>query len=291
MGIRPADPLIDGLSEKALGERVMLLRGRAAYQAGRFEEAAAEFRRALEAAPDSIPALINLGTTLGRLEKFDDAMVQFRKAIELAPGNSTAQLNLGTMLAAQGKPEEAVTYLESAASYAPEDAGYRWELAEVQRRLGRLEDALLHYRAAAELSPPGEMARFREAQILTELNRSAEARDRLEEGLELIPRSLNLAIALARILAATPELEVRDGVRAQELALRVVGAAPTMRAVETVAMAYAESGLCDKAAEYQHRAIEAAMDRDDPELVGELQRTLERYENERPCRYLPDPDS
>jgi tetratricopeptide (TPR) repeat protein len=288
VGLRPADPLIDGLNEKTLGERVMLLRGRGAYQAGRFDEAAAEFRRALEAKPDSIPALINLGTTLGRLEDVEGATEQFRKAVELAPANSTARLNLGSMLAANGRLEEAVEHLEQAALYAQDDPVIRWELAETQRRAGKLEDALIHYQAASRLSPPGEMARFREAQVLTELGRSAEARDRLEEGLALIPRSLNLSIALARILAATSELEVRDGVRAQELALMVVGAAPTLRAVETVAMAYAETGLCDKAAEYQHRAIEAAMDRDNQELVAELQRMLERYENERPCRYLSE---
>ena len=289
VGIRPSDPLIDGLNEKTLGERVMLLRGRSAYQAGQFEAAAAEFRRALEAKPDSIPALINLGTTLGRLEDVEGAMEQFRKAIELAPANSTAQLNLGTMLAANGRLEEAVTPLEQAALYAQEDPVIRWELAEVLRKVERFEDALIHYRAAMRLAPPGEMARFREAQVLTELGRSAEARDRLEEGIELIPRTLNLSIALARILAATPDLEVRDGVRAQELALKVVGAAPTLRAVETAAMAYAEAGLCDKAAEYQHRAIEAAMDRDDQELVAELQESLARYENERPCRYPGEP--
>ena len=289
VGLRPADPLIDGLEQKTLGERVMLLRGRGAYQAGRFEEAAAEFRRALEANPESVPALINLGTTLGRLEDVEGAMEQFRRAIELAPANTTAQLNLGSMLAANGRLEEAITHLEQAALYAQEDPGIRWELAEAQRRAGKLEDALLHYQAAYRLAPPGEMARFREAQVLIELGRSAEARDSLEEGLELIPRSLNLSIVLARILAATSDLEVRDGVRAQELALMVVGAAPTLRAVETAAMAYAEAGLCDKAAEYQHRAIEAAMDRDDQTLVTELQGILERYENERPCRYPVEP--
>ncbi|MFQ5350078.1 MAG: tetratricopeptide repeat protein [Thermoanaerobaculia bacterium] len=291
VGIRPADPLIDGLSEKALGERVMLLRGRAAYQAGRFEEAAAEFRRALEGKPDSIPALINLGTTLGRLDDIEGAMEQFRKAIELAPANSTAHLNLGTMLASHGKLEEAVNHLEEAAMYSQEDPGIRWELAETQRRLGRFEDARLHYQAAIRLAPPGEMARFREAQTLSSQDRYAEARDRLEEGLEVLPRSLNLSIALARILAMSPDLEVRNGVRAQELALTVVGAAPTMRAVETAAAAYAEAGLCDKAAEYQHRTIEAAMNRDDPQLVAELEKMLEHYENDRPCRYPLEPAS
>ena len=285
VGIRPTDPLIDGLSEKALGERVRLLRGRAAYQAGRFEEAAAEFRGALEGKPDSIAALVNLGSTLGRLGDVDGAMASYRKAIELAPGNQTAHLNLGLLLSARGELEQAVSHLESAGKLAPEDGGIRFALAGALRGLGRLEDALIHYRAAAELEPPGEMARFREGQILANLGRYAEARDSLEKALAEQPRSLNLALALARVLARAPDLEVRDGVRALELALQLAGAAPTLRVIETVAMAYAEAGQCGKAAEYQSRALEAALDQDEQELADLLQRMLERYQQGPPCRY------
>ncbi len=287
VGVRPADPLIDGLEEMAIGERVHLLRGRAAYQAGDFAAAAEQFRAAAEVNPESVAAHVNLGTTLGRLGDVEGAMTEYRRAIELAPANTSALYNLGTLLMQRGESADALEQFKTAALHAPKDGGLRFQLAEALRANGLENDALLHYRQAAELAPPGEMARFREAQILTEQGRLVEAIERLEEGLELAPRSSLLALTLARLLASGPDLELRDGERALAILLNST-IRRSLRSFETLAMAYAETGNCDKALEWQSQAWEAALDADDQTLAEEMERRAAHYRDSRPCRYLPD---
>jgi Flp pilus assembly protein TadD len=284
VGVRPADPLIDGLAELAIGERVHLLRGRAAYQAGQFEAAAEEFRSAAEVKPDSVPARVNLGTTLGRLGDVEGAMAEYRRAIEIAPANTSALFNLGALLLQQGDLGGALEQFTAAALYAPEDGGIRFQLAEALRLNDRGEEALLHYRKAAELEPPGQMARFREAQILSAKGLHADAVARLDEGHTLAPRSSLLALTLARMLASAPDLSVRDGKRALEI-LQSSPIRRSVRSFETLAMAYAETGQCDKAVEWQSQAWEAALDADNQELAEGLQRMVEHYQQGPPCRY------
>ena len=287
VGVRPADPLIDGLTELAIGERVHLLRGRAAYQAGQFEAAAEEFRSATEVKPESVPAHINLGSALGRLGDVEGAMAQYRRAVELAPANTTALYNLGALLIQRGELAAALEQFTNAALYAPEDGGIRFQLADALRLNGRAEDALLHYRKAAELAPPGEMARFREAQILSDKGFHAQAVARLEEGHALAPRSSLLALTLARLLASAPDLAVRDG----ERALKILENSPirrSLRSFETLAMAYAEVGRCEQALDWQSQAWEAALDTDDQTLAKELERMATHYQESRPCRYPAD---
>ncbi|HET9713525.1 MAG TPA: tetratricopeptide repeat protein, partial [Pyrinomonadaceae bacterium] len=64
VGVRVADPLMDRLVQLVEGARVHLIRGKIALEAKRYEEAAGEFRKAIEARPDSVPAHINLGAAL-----------------------------------------------------------------------------------------------------------------------------------------------------------------------------------------------------------------------------------
>ncbi|MDX1503483.1 MAG: tetratricopeptide repeat protein, partial [Thermoanaerobaculia bacterium] len=110
VGVKPADPLIDGLAGLTTGARVRLLRGRAAYGAGRFREAAEEFARAVEADGNSIPARVNLGSALAALGENEAAAEQFRWVVEAAPANLAALYNLGSLAAAAGDHEAALTW-------------------------------------------------------------------------------------------------------------------------------------------------------------------------------------
>ena len=147
--------------------------------------------------------------------------------------------------------------------------------------LRELGDALLHYRAAADLEPPGEISCVGEAQVLSTLNRFADARDRLEECLAQVPSSGLLSHALSRLLAMGPELSVRDGERALDLAERVYEAVPGAPHAEVVAAAYAELGRCEEAATWQGRALETSAEADLPAR----RQALALYEAGAPCRY------
>jgi tetratricopeptide (TPR) repeat protein len=281
VGIRPMDPMIDGLNALKAGERVHLLEGQAAFRVGRYAEAAEAFRRAVEAAPDSIAARIDLGSALGQMGRIEEAVAELDTALDLAPGNVAALFNAGILRAKLGDIDSARQHLRNAAQLEPDDAGIRLRLADVHWMLRELDDALLHYRAAAALAPPGEVPCVGEAQVLSSLGRYGDARDRLEECLVAIPTSGLLAHALSRLLSMGPNLEVRDGARAIGLALRVYEAAPSAAHAEVVAAAHAEMGECQEAVSWQRRALESSPD----EAAVSRRQQLERYEAGAPCQY------
>ena len=284
VGLRPADPLLDEVAALRLGERLAIVKGKVAAQAGRYTEAAAEFRRALAAHPGSVEARVNLGAVLGLSGDRAGATGQFREALRLDPRNATAHFNLGSMLAESGAPGEAVPHLEAAAAGRPKDAEARRLLARALRDAGRSQEALKQYAAALELAPGDETARLGEAETLVRLQRFGEARQKLEEGLRVIPGSGLLSHALARLLAACPDRSVRDGARALELALAVWNARPTVPHGETVAMAYAELDRCGEAAEWQRKVVEEARRQGMEARTGDLTRVLAAYEKGSPCR-------
>jgi tetratricopeptide (TPR) repeat protein len=112
VGVRVADPLMDRLVQLVEGARVHLIRGKLALEAKRYEEAAAEFRKAIEARPDSVPAHVNLGAALTQLRDLNGAAEEFSKAVAIDPNNANAHYNLAVLLANekqhQQRPRSAV---------------------------------------------------------------------------------------------------------------------------------------------------------------------------------------
>lgn len=283
VGVRPPDPLIDELEELKTGERVHVLRGRTAFHFGDFQSAAREFRKAVEAAPESVPARVNLGSALGQLGDRIGAMHQFRRVLELARDNFAAHYNLGVLLGLEGAMEESLVHLEKATELEPGD-GEAWrELAAARARAGSAETALEAYTRASGLLPYDPDTRLGEVQLLVNLGRHQEALQRLEETHAVMPRSARVVNAYARFLAAVPEASLRDGERAVELAEALVGSQPSAAHAETFAMALAEAGRCEEAAEWQRRVIDAHRQAGETATLPELQSVLARYQAGPPC--------
>ncbi len=283
VGVKPADPLIDELPELKTGERVFLLRGHMAFRAGRYPEAVEAFRVALEARPESVRARVNLGSALAQTGDSGGAVASYREALELEPDNRTARFNLGVLLAQAGDAEGAAGALERAVELDPADVEALLELSRALRRLGRGDQALGHVARAVELDPSREDSRLLEAQILVQSSRFGDARERLEAAYEVMPEAGRIVAALAKLLAACPDLSQRDGPRAVELALAVYRASGDVRHAETLALALAESGRCEEAADLQRRAEAAARQAGAEALAGALAETLTQLER-RPCR-------
>ncbi|HEX6864813.1 MAG TPA: tetratricopeptide repeat protein [Thermoanaerobaculia bacterium] len=282
VGVRPADPLVDGIQERRTGERVHLIRGRIAYRAGRPAEALAEFKKAVEAKPGSVEGRINLGSALVLTGDKDGAIAQYREALKLDAESATAHFNLALLLADQGELPEATSHMAAVVAKRPEDGEARLTLARLLRDGGREEEALAEYAKAVELTPGDETARLGQAETLVRLGKYKEARQSLEESLALLPASGRLSHGLARLLAACPDPSVRDGARALDLAKTVWSALPASGHAETVALALAELGRCEEAAEWQREAIAAA--RKEGVDPGRLAQALVGYEKGAPCR-------
>jgi tetratricopeptide (TPR) repeat protein len=90
------------------------------FEAGRYEEAAKEFAKLLEAAPDDGGLRASLAGSLGALGRYDEALAQLAEAEKLAPLHPEIHHNRGVLLERQGKTAEAIAAYRTAVRYDPE---------------------------------------------------------------------------------------------------------------------------------------------------------------------------
>lgn len=284
IGARPADPRIDQLEELKEGERVHLIRGRMAFQAGDFSAALDAFGKAVDANPESVPARVNLGATLSQTGNPEGAIAQFRQALELDPENQSAHYNLASLLRRQDDLEGARHHLEKAIELNPHDSAAHLDLGWLLLDQQEIEPALSHFELAEAGARSPADARLGRAQALVALGRHAEAKELLEEASRFVPQDGRIARDLAQILAAAPDLSLRDGERALDLAQRVFQAQQTLDHAELLAQALAEVGRCDEAAQLQEKALESARSLGAAELEPRLSASLDLYRQGPPCR-------
>src|SRR5882724_865405 len=108
VGVRVNDPLVDGLFKLVKGERIHLIRGKLALQSRRYTEAIDEFRQAIRANRDSIPAHINLGAALSQTGDLKGAAEHLQEALRIDPQNTNAHYNLAILLATENKHGPAI---------------------------------------------------------------------------------------------------------------------------------------------------------------------------------------
>ena len=235
VGVRVADPLVDSLQDLIAGERVYLARGKMAFEARRYADAATEFRKAVASQPESLTARVNLGAALTQLGDLQGAIEQFEAALRIDPRSVNAHYNLAVILAGQKRHEDAISHLRSVLSVAENDLNARLLLAQELNQAGREE-------------------------ALTEFAR------------------------VAYLLAASPEIDLRNGARALELAQRVYSATGSPQHGALVALSLAELGRCREAFELQQQMIAAAEQQKNAELLGKLRIDVQLYDNAQSCR-------
>ena len=248
-GLNIGDPIVDSLQTLVRGERGLVAQGRKAYEAGQYKEAAVAFAKAIEAAPSSATARVNLGLT---------------------------QLQLGNTAAA-------IATLQQAFDLAPEDTNASRELVRVLLRAGRAEDAIRVLAKSHSVNADDEETLVSLSILLAQQNRFREAVALLAEGNQRFPERTATATTLARLLASSPDLSVRDGRRALDLANAVHSAEPTPVHGETIALALAELGRCDEALSWMKRAVAEAEQENDAAEAARLRGEMTKYERVSPA--------
>jgi tetratricopeptide (TPR) repeat protein len=88
--------------------------GRAAYEAGKFDEAAEKFARVVSADPLHLNALINWGSALSQSGKPLQAIPKYQQALMQDPNKAEAYYNWGVALERLRRHQEAVAKYEQA---------------------------------------------------------------------------------------------------------------------------------------------------------------------------------
>jgi tetratricopeptide (TPR) repeat protein len=144
--------------------RVNQLSGEIFEIQGRYPEAAAEYRKAIE----KNPAAVNLHYRLGRallLESyqpanFREARKEFEAELKLNPGDAVAEYQIGQILAAEQDPSGAADRFERAASLNPDFAEPLVALAKLKSDAKKYGEAIPLLERAVKLQPLSESAHY-----------------------------------------------------------------------------------------------------------------------------------
>jgi Flp pilus assembly protein TadD len=150
-------------------------------------------------------------------------------------------------------------------------------------RRGRFAEAVAELDRLIEVQPANTQARLEQMSALVLAGDFDGALRRLEEALTVLPESPEIKFNLSRLLACGPDRAARDGIRAVLLARELTAAAPNLLHLETLAMALAEAGRFDEAAETQQQLVDRARGAGNQALADRLAVSLELYRRGETC--------
>lgn len=136
---------------------VFFARGIAYERTGRWPEAEADFRRALELRPDQPQVLNYLGYSM--VEKrvnLDEALDMIERAVAGQPNSGYITDSLGWVLYRMGRYDEAVVHMERAVELLPIDPVINDHLGDVYWSVGREREAEFQWHRALSFIDEGE---------------------------------------------------------------------------------------------------------------------------------------
>ena len=138
--------------------RYYVARGGSLLEMGRWPEAEADLKRAVEIAPGEPTALNYLGYSWAeRGVNLEEAFRLIEKAVELQPESGAIIDSLGWAHFQLGRYDDAVGHLEEAVRLEPGDPTITDHLGDVYWRLGRETEARYQWRRALTLDPPEKL--------------------------------------------------------------------------------------------------------------------------------------
>ena len=157
---------------------------------GKFDEAAASRRKAIELDPDDFVAHWTLGRIHFSTGELENAMVHFERVIEIQPAFYVAYSDLSQTLLGLGRKDEAMAgsrkVLELMPNYLlqnPDDARARMYYAIALAENGFKEDAIREGGKALELSPGDPMMLYNCACLYSQLGEVDRAVDTLGQAI------------------------------------------------------------------------------------------------------------
>ena len=135
------------------------------HRAGRLDEAAALYRKVIEAEPGNYKAHGNLGIALQGQGRLDQAVGHFQTAVALKPDHAGAYNNLGNALDNQGRLDDAVAAYRKAIALEPGYAEAHNNLGSALRHRGSYEEACACFRKAIEIRPDYIGAHYNHARV------------------------------------------------------------------------------------------------------------------------------
>lgn len=237
---------------------------------GDLDGAVRHYTAALAEAPDYPQALNNLGNALVRLGRRDEAIARYEEAIRRRPDFPEAHNNLGNALLESGRVEAALAAFHRAVQLRPRDAEAQFHLGNALAARGDMPEALAAFREAVRLRPTFAAALVNTGNALLALGRPSEAVAAFEQALTIDPALVDAHFNLGSALL--DQQRWRDAAARFETVLRLQ---PEFGAAErTLGFALFQLGRTDEAVARYRRYLERRPE--DSEARAELAEILRR---------------
>ncbi len=128
------------------------------------------FRHTLEVTSENYVIHMSLGIELWKQGRWDEAIAEYRKAIAISPQYADLYFVLANALLVQGKADEAAEAFRTTLALRPDFRYAHTNLGMALQRLGRIEEATDEYREGLRLVPNDYKARENLQIILKEQN-------------------------------------------------------------------------------------------------------------------------
>src|SRR6266704_1923615 len=157
--------------------------------------------------PVSVRAHTNYAKALQEAGRLDEAGAEFSTALRFNPNSAKAHANLATVLIGKGNLEEAQTHFEAALRIDPNNAEVHSGYAYLLERLGRLEQAAAECATAVRLDPKSAMAWYSYGAFLEKHGKLEEAIAQYRQAVKADPRHVDAHLDLASALFQKGDLQ------------------------------------------------------------------------------------
>lgn len=156
-------PAVQQLYEKAHADQ----------EAGKDDQAVADYHQLLRLDPSIAPAYNNLGRLLYNLGRFPEAVLTLRQGLAIDPKMAPANVMLGAAYFQLGEPEHALAPLETGVRSLPSDRFAHMTLARVLLDLKRPADAVVQLNLILKTDPRDQEAWYLLGKLHLELSQQA----------------------------------------------------------------------------------------------------------------------
>jgi Flp pilus assembly protein TadD/thiol-disulfide isomerase/thioredoxin len=223
-------------------------------------------------------------------QEINEARSALSRARELLPEDVRVRGDLGKLLLRIGEFAEAARELSAAVQINPQNLELSQHLGVTLLQLNQLENAISVLQSVVQQNPSNGPAWYFLANAELQSRRFVAAIEAYRKAVEVAPNLLEAANNLAWILSVHPDDRLRAGDEALATAQRLckVTQFKEPRFLDTLAVAYAETGQFENAAKAARKAIEVSRDArtDDAAAIDvkSIQGRLQIFETRQPYR-------
>ena len=168
--------------------------------------------------PDDPYTHFQLGYSYAGLKRWEEAKAEFSRAIALDPKMAQAHQNLGLVLM-DSNPEEAAEAFRRAADLQPTESRPRFLAGFALEHQGKFTEAIEQYRAALVISPKDYECHFALGRALLRTNDASGAEEQFREAIAVRGDSAPARLGLANALLAQKKYEAETDALSEYLKL------------------------------------------------------------------------